>query len=245
MHTTAPEKSATTNCTAFVDFRSDLRTCGQANEHFARMYGHLGEDWPNKWWRRAQHTVSLVVQSCRFLAFSFRTACCRSFSLSLARYQLQSSQLNFLSLLLVNFPSLFPSAVAGQPRLTHDRVTIILISLGTRTIRLQRKTINNPRSARPTSLHESAKMSSAGFLAIDTTINTAVAVAPTDQLADTIIGVAWLGTLYSIGMIWTTLSLIDRWRGPHGTGNINFIAVVAALILSIPWPAVLLITTIM
>lgn len=88
-------------------------------------------------------------------------------------------------------------------------------------------------------------MSSPGFLAIDTTVNTALAVSPSDQLADTILGIAWLSTFYTIGMIWTTLSLIDRWRGPHGTGSINFVSVIAALILSVPWPAVLIIMAVM
>lgn len=88
-------------------------------------------------------------------------------------------------------------------------------------------------------------MSSPGFLAVDSNVNLAFAVSPSDQLADTILGVAWLGSFYAVGMIWTTLSLIDRWRGPHGDGEINFFSVVAALLLSAPWPAVLIITAIM
>lgn len=86
-------------------------------------------------------------------------------------------------------------------------------------------------------------MSSAGFLALDTTITNpaALAVSPQDGLADMILGLLWVGVVYVFGMIWTTLALIDRWRGPHGSGEINFLAVIAAVLLAIPWPAVLLI----
>lgn len=88
-------------------------------------------------------------------------------------------------------------------------------------------------------------MSSPGFISVDNNVNLAFAVSPSDQLADTILGIAWGGTFYIIGMIWTTLSLIDRWRGPHGDGEINFMSVIFAFILAVPWPAVLLITAIM
>ncbi|CAN8097835.1 unnamed protein product [Discula destructiva] len=84
-------------------------------------------------------------------------------------------------------------------------------------------------------------MSSVGFLAIDDTISNpaGLAVGPEDALAAEILGLLWLGTLYVFGMIWTTLALIDRWRGPHGDGEINFLAVMAAILLAIPWPVVL------
>lgn len=84
-------------------------------------------------------------------------------------------------------------------------------------------------------------MSSPGFIALDETINTAVALAPSDQLAGIILGVAWAGSLYAVGMIWTALALIDRWRGPHGENSIGLFSVLAALILAAAWPAVLLI----
>lgn len=48
----------------------------------------------------------------------------------------------------------------------------------------------------------------------------------------------------SLLVLWTTLALIDRWRGPHGLGDINFLAVIAAILLAVPWPAVLLIMAI-
>lgn len=83
-------------------------------------------------------------------------------------------------------------------------------------------------------------MSSPGFIAIDETIVTAIAVSPTDQVAVIILGVAWAGTLYAVGMLWTICALIDRWRGPHGKVDIGFFSVVGAFIMSAAWPAVLL-----
>lgn len=83
-------------------------------------------------------------------------------------------------------------------------------------------------------------MSSPGFLSIDETINTAVAVSPADQLAAIILGVAWLSTFYAVGMVWTTCALIDRWRGPQDKGQIGLFSVIGAIILSAAWPVVLL-----
>lgn len=88
-------------------------------------------------------------------------------------------------------------------------------------------------------------MSSPGFQQLDTTVNTAFAVSPTDGAADLTIGIVWAASFYAIGMIWTALALIDRWRGPHGTGTINFLAVVAAFLLAIPWPFVLVLMALM
>lgn len=90
-------------------------------------------------------------------------------------------------------------------------------------------------------------MSSPGFLAIDTSIPNPgnLAVSAQDALANTILGFLWLGAVYVFGMIWTTLALIDRWRGPHGDGEINFLAVMAAFLLAVPWPVVLLIMAVM
>lgn len=83
-------------------------------------------------------------------------------------------------------------------------------------------------------------MSSPGFLQIDDTIVTAVAVSPSDQLSDIILGVSWLASLYVVGMIWTTLALLDRWKGPNDKGQIGFFSVLAAILLSAAWPATLL-----
>lgn len=66
-----------------------------------------------------------------------------------------------------------------------------------------------------------------------------MAVSPQDGLADGILGLIWLGVFYAIGMIWTSLALIDRWRGPHGDGHINIVSILSALVLSAAWPVVL------
>lgn len=67
-----------------------------------------------------------------------------------------------------------------------------------------------------------------------------MAVSPQDGLADGILGLIWLGVFYVIGMIWTSLALIDRWRGPHGDGKIDLASVLSALALAAAWPVVLL-----
>lgn len=67
-----------------------------------------------------------------------------------------------------------------------------------------------------------------------------MAVSPEDGLATGILGLIWLGVFYVIGIIWTSLALIDRWRGPHGDVKINFASVLSALGLAAAWPVVLL-----
>lgn len=88
-------------------------------------------------------------------------------------------------------------------------------------------------------------MASIGFKEIDMSIETVLAISPSDHLAITIVGVAWASTAYVLGMIWTALALIDRWRGDHGEGNINFVSVIAALIMAAAWPIVLAAITVM
>lgn len=83
-------------------------------------------------------------------------------------------------------------------------------------------------------------MSSPGFQQLDTSFNIGDAVSPTDAFSALLVGIFWAGSLYAVGMIWTTLALIDRWRGPHGLNDINLVSVIGAFILSIPWPAVLI-----
>ncbi|EFX00744.1 hypothetical protein CMQ_7746 [Grosmannia clavigera kw1407] len=66
-------------------------------------------------------------------------------------------------------------------------------------------------------------------------------ISPTDAVNELILAVAWAGSAYAIGMIFTSIQIIDRWRGPRDDTPTNFFTVVAAFILSIPWPAVLVI----
>lgn len=84
-------------------------------------------------------------------------------------------------------------------------------------------------------------MPSIGFLDVDKRLETVPAVSPEDGRTDIILGLIWLGTIYVIGIIWTSLALIDRWRGPHGDGNINFFSVFSALGLGAAWPIVLIV----
>ncbi|EPE10831.1 hypothetical protein F503_05926 [Ophiostoma piceae UAMH 11346] len=66
-------------------------------------------------------------------------------------------------------------------------------------------------------------------------------ISPQDALGELILAVAWAGTFYAIGMIFTTVQIIDRWRGPRDDNPTGFFSVLAALFLAIPWPAVLVI----
>ncbi|CAK7203981.1 hypothetical protein SEUCBS139899_006731 [Sporothrix eucalyptigena] len=69
-------------------------------------------------------------------------------------------------------------------------------------------------------------------------------ISPTDAHAELILAIAWAGTFYAIGMIFTTTQIIDRWRGPRDDNPTGFFALLGALILSAAWPAVLVILAI-
>lgn len=62
-----------------------------------------------------------------------------------------------------------------------------------------------------------------------------------DALSELILAICWGGTFYVIGMIFTAVQIIDRWRGPRDDNPTGFFSVLGALILAIPWPAVLVI----
>lgn len=62
---------------------------------------------------------------------------------------------------------------------------------------------------------------------------------PTDQAAGLILAVLWAGALYTIAMIFSTLALVDRWRGPHDKNATTGGSVMAAVLLSTAWPIVL------
>ncbi|KAK3935100.1 hypothetical protein QBC46DRAFT_58634 [Diplogelasinospora grovesii] len=64
-------------------------------------------------------------------------------------------------------------------------------------------------------------------------------ISPTDRQAEIILGVAWLGSLYGIAMIWCAVNLLQRWAGPHGERGVNFFSILAAFLLSTGWPVVL------
>ncbi|RDW77616.1 hypothetical protein BP6252_05669 [Coleophoma cylindrospora] len=47
-------------------------------------------------------------------------------------------------------------------------------------------------------------------------------VAAPDALNDLHLGIFFGGSFYAIGMIWFTIALIDRWRGPNGDRKTGF-----------------------
>ncbi|EGS22499.1 uncharacterized protein CTHT_0020430 [Thermochaetoides thermophila DSM 1495] len=65
-------------------------------------------------------------------------------------------------------------------------------------------------------------------------------LSPEDRLNSIILGVAWIGSLYGIGMIWCAVELIKRWAGPHGERDIGPVSICAALLLSTGWPVLIL-----
>lgn len=60
-----------------------------------------------------------------------------------------------------------------------------------------------------------------------------------DTASQIMLAILWVGSIYGIIMIGTTIALIDRWRGPHGKHSINICSVITAFLLSTAWPAVL------
>ncbi|CAK7217916.1 hypothetical protein SCUCBS95973_003310 [Sporothrix curviconia] len=69
-------------------------------------------------------------------------------------------------------------------------------------------------------------------------------ISPSDAHAELFLAIAWASTFYGIGMIFTTTKIIDRWRGPRDDNPTGFFALLAALLLSAAWPAVLVILAI-
>jgi len=78
-----------------------------------------------------------------------------------------------------------------------------------------------------------------GFLHVNTTVDiTPDKISPGDALNELILLIMWVGAFYAIMMIWSTVALCDRWRGPHGKSKIGFVSVVAAFLMSAAWPLV-------
>ncbi|OAA56232.1 hypothetical protein SPI_07843 [Niveomyces insectorum RCEF 264] len=65
-----------------------------------------------------------------------------------------------------------------------------------------------------------------------------------DRFAELVLAICWAGAFYAIAMIFTTVQLIDRWRGPRDDNPTGFFSVLGAAILSIAWPAVLVLLAI-
>lgn len=63
-------------------------------------------------------------------------------------------------------------------------------------------------------------------------------IAPQDALNDRNAAFLWIGAVYGIAMIWSTVLLVDRWRGPEGKRRVGCPSALAAILLSIAWPVV-------
>jgi hypothetical protein len=61
-----------------------------------------------------------------------------------------------------------------------------------------------------------------------------------DAFGELVLALMWLGSCYGIAMIFTTVKLIDRWRGPRDDNPTSLGSVLAAILLSVAWPVVLL-----
>jgi hypothetical protein len=59
-----------------------------------------------------------------------------------------------------------------------------------------------------------------------------------DAINEKILLIMWIGSVYGIAMIASTVMLVDHWRGPKGERSIGFASVVAGVILSTAWPLV-------
>jgi len=65
-------------------------------------------------------------------------------------------------------------------------------------------------------------------------------LAPWDRNADYILAVVWGLSFYGIGMIFCAIALLGRWSGKHGERGVNFFSILAAFILSVGWPLILI-----
>jgi len=72
-------------------------------------------------------------------------------------------------------------------------------------------------------------------IVVDTSVDI---ISPEDAFETRNLGLLWLGSVYGIFMIWATILLVDRWRGPHGKSAVGFGSVLAAMLLSTAWPLV-------
>ncbi|KAK5662660.1 hypothetical protein OQA88_8576 [Cercophora sp. LCS_1] len=65
-------------------------------------------------------------------------------------------------------------------------------------------------------------------------------LAPFDRYSDMVLAVAWAGSFYAVGMIYCAVNLLARWSGKHGERGVNFFSILAAFILSVGWPLILI-----
>jgi hypothetical protein len=61
-----------------------------------------------------------------------------------------------------------------------------------------------------------------------------------DAMNEKILLIMWIGSVYGIAMIASTVLLCERWGGPHGGRKVGLGSVLAAIMLSSAWPLVFL-----
>jgi hypothetical protein len=66
-----------------------------------------------------------------------------------------------------------------------------------------------------------------------------VVLSPPDRFADILLVVIWGIVLYMCAMIFTTCTLIDRWKGPSDKIRVGGGSVLVAIFLSTAWPVVM------
>jgi hypothetical protein len=137
--------------------------------------------------------------------------------------------------------------VAGQPTNTFFFVThsIILESVpGLRvprslTCNQDRRSILLPVSQLPSTNKMGANLSSNYKPTTFPKANDALdVIGAADAINEKILLIMWIGSIYGIAMIASTVMLVDHWRGPKGERSIGFASVVAGVVLSTAWPLV-------
>ncbi|KAK1757038.1 hypothetical protein QBC47DRAFT_400671 [Echria macrotheca] len=67
-----------------------------------------------------------------------------------------------------------------------------------------------------------------------------IALAPFDRFSDTLVAIIWGCSFYGIGMIFCAVQLLARWSGKHGERGVNIFSILAAFILAVGWPLILI-----
>ncbi|KJZ74953.1 hypothetical protein HIM_05684 [Hirsutella minnesotensis 3608] len=67
-----------------------------------------------------------------------------------------------------------------------------------------------------------------------------VALNAPDKAADILLGIIWILVLYACAMIFSTCTLVDRWKGPSDKNHVGAASVFGAVLLSTAWPVVML-----
>lgn len=66
-----------------------------------------------------------------------------------------------------------------------------------------------------------------------------VVLAPQDRFSDLLVPIIWAAAFYAMAMIWSTLALVDRWKGPTDKIRVGGSSVMVAIAASTAWPVVL------